>query len=68
MKKSINQLIVIFIGFVLLTPLVVFIKEILDKSGLPVKSNLEIYIGFFIGILVFFIASKLKWNNAFEKP
>ena len=68
MKKPINQLIIIFIGFVLLTPLVVFVREILDKSGFPVKSNLEIYIGFFVGILVFFIASKLKWNNAFEKP
>ena len=68
MKKPINQLIIIFIGFVLLTPLVVFVREILDKSGFPVKSNLDIYIGFFVGILVFFIASKLKWNNAFEKP
>ena len=43
MKKPINQLIIIFIGFVLLTPLVVFVREILDKSGFPVKSNLDIY-------------------------
>ena len=36
-KNSINQLIVIFIGFILLIPLVVFVREILDKGGFFIK-------------------------------
>ncbi|MDC0643422.1 glycosyl hydrolase family 18 protein [Flavobacteriaceae bacterium] len=68
MKNSINQLIVIFIGFILLIPLVVFVREILDKGGFFIKSSWEIYIGFFVGLLVFFVSSKLKWNNTLEKP
>ncbi|MDC0386516.1 glycosyl hydrolase family 18 protein, partial [Flavobacteriaceae bacterium] len=67
-KNSINQLIVIFIGFILLIPLVVFVREILDKGGFFIKSSWEIYIGFFVGVLVFFVSSKLKWNNTLEKP
>ena len=67
-KNSINQLIVIFIGFILLIPLVVFVREILDKGGFFIKSSWEIYIGFFVGLLVFFVSSKLKWNNTLEKP
>lgn len=67
-KNSINQLIVIFIGFVLLIPLVVFVREILDKAGFFIKSGWEIYIGFFVGLLVFFVSSKFKWNNTSEKP
>ena len=67
-KNSINQLIVIFIGFILLIPLVVFVREILDKGGFFINSSWEIYIGFFVGLLVFFVSSKLKWNNTLEKP
>jgi spore germination protein YaaH len=67
-KNSINQLIVIFIGFVLLIPLVVFVREVLDKGGFFIKSSWEIYIGFFVGLLVFFVSSKFKWNNTIEKP
>ena len=67
-KNSINQLIVIFIGFVLLIPLVVFVREILDKAGFLIKSGWEIYIGFFVGLLIFFVSSKFKWNNTSEKP
>jgi len=67
-KNSINQLIVIFIGFILLIPLVVFVREILDKGGFFIKSSWEIYIGFFVGLLVFFVSSKFKWNNTLEKP
>ena len=67
-KNSINQLIVIFIGFVLLTPLVVFVKELLDQGGFSIKSSWEIYIGFFIGLLVFYLSTRLKWNNVIKKP
>ena len=68
MRSRINQLIVIFIGFVLLIPLVVFISELLGKFGFTIESSYQIYIGFFIGILVFLIASKAKFGQIIQKP
>ena len=68
MRSRINQLIVIFIGFVLLTPLVVFVSELLEKFGFFVESTYQIYIGFFIGLLVFLIASKAKFGQIIQKP
>ena len=68
MRSRINQLIVIFIGFVLLIPLVVFISELLGKFGFTVESSYQIYIGFFIGLLVFLIASKAKFGQIIQKP
>lgn len=67
-KSRINQLIVIFIGFVLLIPLVLFLKEMIEKSGYVVPSSWEIYLGFFIGLLVFFVATRLRFGNLIEKP
>ena len=67
-KSRINQLIVIFIGFVLLIPLVLFLKEMIEKSGYIVPSSWEIYLGFFIGLLVFFVATRLRFGNLIEKP
>ena len=68
MRSRINQLIVIFIGFVLLIPLVVFISELLVKFGFTIESSYQIYIGFFIGLLVFLIASKAKFGQIIQKP
>ena len=68
MRSRINQLIVIFIGFVLLTPLVVFVSELLEKFGFFVESTYQIYIGFFVGLLVFLIASKAKFGQIIQKP
>ena len=68
MRSRINQLIVIFIGFVLLMPLVVFVCELLKKFGFFVESSYQIYIGFFIGLLVFLIASKAKFGQIIQKP
>ena len=68
MRSRINQLIVIFIGFVLLIPLVVFISELLAKFGFTIESSYQIYIGFFIGLLVFLIASKAKFGQIIQKP
>jgi len=67
-KSQVNQIIVIFIGFILLIPLVVFIKELFNDLGYYINSSLEIFIAFLIGLLVFFIATKLKFDRIIEKP
>ena len=68
MRNKINQLIVVFIGFVLLSPLVVFINEMIDRFGFNLNSTWEIFIGFFLGLLIFYIASKTKFDKLAEKP
>ena len=67
-KSQVNQIIVIFIGFILLIPLVVFIKELFNDLGYYINSSWEIFIAFLIGLLVFFIATKLKFDRIIEKP
>ena len=68
MKSKINQIIVIFIGFTLLIPLIVFIKEILNKGGYYVNSSGEVFLAFFIGLVVFFLATRIKFDRIIEKP
>ena len=68
MRSKINQIIVIFIGFTLLIPLIVFIKEILNKAGYYVNSSGEVFLGFFIGLVVFFLATRMKFDRIIEKP
>lgn len=68
MRSKINQIIVIFIGFTLLIPLIVFIKEILNKAGYYINSSGEIFIAFFVGLLVFFLATRMKFDRIIEKP
>lgn len=67
-RNKINQLIVIFIGFILLLPLVLFIKEIMEKWGYVLPSSGGVFLGFFIGLLSFFVASRLRFGNLIEKP
>lgn len=62
------RLIAILIVFVLLTPLVVFIQELLTKSGWYIKSSFQVYISFFLGMFVFFAFSRLKFDFLKEKP
>ena len=68
MRSKINQIIIIFIGFTLLIPLIVFIKEILNKAGYYVNSSGEVFLAFFIGLVVFFLANRLKFDRIIEKP
>lgn len=67
-RNKVNQLIVIFIGFILLLPLIVFIKEVIEKWGYVLPSTGGVYLGYFLGILFFFIASRLRFGNLIEKP
>ena len=67
-RNKVNQLIVIFIGFILLLPLIVYIKEVIEKWGYVLPSTGGVYLGYFLGILFFFIASRLRFGNLIEKP
>jgi hypothetical protein len=48
--------------------LIVFIKEILNKAGYDVNSSGEVFLGFFIGLVVFFLATRMKFDRIIEKP
>lgn len=67
-RNKVNQMIVIFIGFILLLPLIALIKEVIEKWGYVLPSTSGVYLGFFLGILFFFIASRLRFGNLIEKP
>lgn len=67
-RNQVNQLMVIFIGFILLLPLVVYIQEILELAGWYIKSSWQIYIAFLLGVLSFFIATRIKFDSLKEKP
>lgn len=62
------RLIAILIVFIMLTPLVVLIQELLTKSGWYIKSSFQVYISFFLGMFVFFAFSRLKFDFLKEKP
>jgi len=67
-RNQVNQLMVICIGFILLLPLVVYIQELLELAGWYIKSSWQIYIAFLLGILFFFIATRIKFGSLKEKP
>lgn len=67
-KSRVNQLIVVFLGFVLLIPTVAFLNELIYKLGWQVKAEWEIFVAFFVGILVFYLGTKIQFGNFKEKP
>ena len=67
-KSRVNQLIVVFLGFVLLIPTVAFLNELTYKLGWQVKAEWEIFVAFFVGILVFYLGTKIQFGNFKEKP
>lgn len=67
-RNQVNQLIVIFIGAILLLPLIVFIDDLIVKAGGYIKSSWQSYIAFTFGIIVFLISSRIKFGSLREKP
>jgi|MDTC01.3.fsa_nt_gb spore germination protein YaaH len=67
LESNINIFILVLITFVFLIPLVVYINESVITLGFYIKSTLQIYISFFIGIIVCIIGSKITIKKS-EKP
>lgn len=62
-SKKINLLIAILTCFVFLIPLTILVKEFFMKYNIYIKSESDIYIGFFIGILTVLLVSRFKFKE-----
>ncbi len=66
-QSKINIFILILFSFIFLIPLVVLVNESVQTIGFYIKSDLQIYIGFFIGIITCIIGTKITIKKQ-EKP
>ena len=66
-ESQVNTFFFIVLIFIFLIPLVVYVNEFVHTLGFYIKSNFQIYIGFFIGILCCLIGSKISIKQQ-EKP
>ena len=53
----------VLLTFIFLIPLVILIKELFWNFDVHINSSTELFIAFFIGILAFYIGSKITYKG-----